>query len=328
MTIISNALQALWKTTTSSATSTQQTNNTKSTTSLNATAEDDMQTLEISSTENLSEEELIKQTYEAKIEQCKMELVSIQQEMENINTQRQSLLTQMCSPDVDITSIMSQFQKLGSAKTQLFGEIASVNANIQTLQNQMMSALGSLDSSLSQMSDTVTSYSTTLTSIPNLDTNSEVGELASQMGQAFVGVINSDAQGNAEFSPGGRSQHWCADFATTITKRAYEAKGMSIPSGFGSSAVSGLMSWGKENGIYLDTASNSNRASAIANSVKPGDLMIQKRNGTSHTGIVTKVYPDGSFDTVEGNSSDAVKNRHYSTDSAKLSGFVLMNALG
>ena len=50
--------------------------------------------------------------------------------------------------------------------------------------------------------------------------------------------------------------------------------------------------------------------------------MIQQSNGASHTGIVTKVYSDGSFDTIEGNTSDQCLARHYSASDAKLSGFV------
>lgn len=60
----------------------------------------------------------------------------------------------------------------------------------------------------------------------------------------------------------------------------------------------------------------------IVNNVQPGDVMIQQSNGASHTGIVTKVYSDGSFDTIEGNTSDQCLARHYSANDAKLSGFV------
>jgi hypothetical protein len=41
---------------------------------------------------------------------------------------------------------------------------------------------------------------------------------------------------------------------------------------------------------------------------KPGDIFLLK-NG-SHTGIVSKVYADGHFDTVEGNESDKVSHIH------------------
>ena len=50
---------------------------------------------------------------------------------------------------------------------------------------------------------------------------------------------------------------------------------------------------------------------------KPGDLAIwTKTASTGHIGIVEKVYADGSFDTIEGNSSDRVKRNHYKSQSA------------
>ena len=312
--------------------------NTLDSTNLSNVGEDELQSLEIKGddTVNLLEQqsELTMKTYQMQIEQYKLQIANIQQELKNIETERSALLYQMSDPDIDISSIISQFSSLSGKKLQAYTQIQSITSEISSTKLKMLQEALSTQASLQQansLSSLATSlegdYANTAGNIQNIDTNSEVGELAAQMGLSFVGVINSDAQGNAEFSPGGVSQAWCADFATTITKRAYEAKGMQVPSGFGSSAVAGLRSWGQSNNVYLDTASSSNKGSTIAQNVKPGDLMIQKRNGASHTGIVTKVYSDGSFDTVEGNSSDAVKTRHYTADSSVLSGFVLMNAL-
>ena len=46
----------------------------------------------------------------------------------------------------------------------------------------------------------------------------------------------------------------------------------------------------------------------------------------SHTGIVTKVYPNGTFDTIEGNvtsdGDDRVVTMHYSPYHKDISGFV------
>lgn len=300
--------------------------------------EDELQTLEIEGddTVNLLEQqsELTMQTYQMQIEQYKLQIANMQQELKNIETERSTLLYQMSDPEIDISSIISQFSSLSSKKLQAYTQIQSITSDISNTKLKMLQEAMSTQASLQQansLSSLASSlegdYANTAGNIQNIDTNSEVGQVAAQMGSSFVGVINSDAQGNAEFSPGGVSQAWCADFVTSITKRAYEAKGMQVPSGFGSSAVAGLRSWGQSNNVYLDTASNSNKANVIAQNVKPGDIMIQERNGASHTGIVTKVYSDGSFDTVEGNSSDAVKARHYTADSSVLSGFVLMNAL-
>ena len=109
----------------------------------------------------------------------------------------------------------------------------------------------------------------------------------------------------------GRNEAWCADFVTHVVKEAYKKNGKSIPSGFGSSSVEGLRQWGKNNNCYLDTTNTSNKSSVIANSVKPGDVVIFK-NGISHTGVVAEVNSDGTFKTIEGNTSDKVAYRNYS----------------
>ena len=140
--------------------------------------------------------------------------------------------------------------------------------------------------------------------------------------KSFVGRVNSDREGNRIFS-GGRSHAWCADFVTYCVKKVFGGK---LPSDFGSSAVSGLRDWGRKHGCYFE-APFSQGLSAMRNflktKVKPGDIMIEKRNGKSHTGIVTYVDPEGKyFKTVEGNASDSVKERTYQADSKTLSGFV------
>ncbi|MCM1010575.1 MAG: CHAP domain-containing protein [Fusobacterium sp.] len=138
---------------------------------------------------------------------------------------------------------------------------------------------------------------------------------------SWVGKVNNDATGNRLFS-NGKSQAWCADFVTYNTRKTFGSK---LPSSFGSSSVSGLMNWGKNNNCYLDVTSASNKADFIAQNVKVGDIMIEKRGGKSHTGIVTKVNSDGSFETVEGNTSDKVAERKYTANSSTLSGFVALD---
>lgn len=62
---------------------------------------------------------------------------------------------------------------------------------------------------------------------------------------------------------------------------------------------------------------------------KPGDLAIwTKTAATGHVGVVEKVYADGSFDVIEGNSSNRVKRNHYKSQSSvapTFNGFVKMN---
>ena len=142
---------------------------------------------------------------------------------------------------------------------------------------------------------------------------------------SFVGNVNSDREGNRIFS-GGQSRAWCADFVTYCVKKSL---GNKLPSDFGSPAVSGLRDWGIKHGCY-STAPEPRTAAAMKNylktKVKPGDIMIQKRNGRSHTGIVKSVAADGStYTVVEGNASNKVKTVTYNATNGYLSGFVSLS---
>ena len=153
--------------------------------------------------------------------------------------------------------------------------------------------------------------------------SSEFGNAVASIAQSYVGKL-SEADGSYLQVTGGRAEHWCADFVTYVVSKACEQTGKSL-NGFGSPAVANLRAWGEANGCYgsIDGMSSSQKAQWIVNNVKPGDVMIMQNN-SSHTGIVTKVYSDGSFETVERNTSDQCLNRHYSADEARLSGFVLI----
>lgn len=132
----------------------------------------------------------------------------------------------------------------------------------------------------------------------------------------YIGYKESD--GSYKKFTGGRTEAWCADFVTYVTREAFRANGKSVPAGFGSSSVAGLKQWGKKNGCYLDVSSK-NKASTIKSNVKPGDIVIFSH---SHTGVVDKVFADGSIQTIEGNTSDKVGYRKYAANNSKISGFV------
>lgn len=123
----------------------------------------------------------------------------------------------------------------------------------------------------------------------------------------YIGYNEKD--GSYKLFTNGRKEAWCADFATYVTKEALRANGKSIPSGFGSSSVAGLKSWGQKNGRYVTNVAQA----------KPGDIVIFN---WSHTGIVKNILADGTVVTIEGNTSNKVAERKYSPRSGKINGFV------
>lgn len=157
----------------------------------------------------------------------------------------------------------------------------------------------------------------------------KVRDFISDLGQSIISTAAkylgfNEANGSYKKFTGGRTEHWCADFVTYVTKEAFRRAGKAIPSGFGSPSVSGLREWGKQNGRYMQTAGKSNKASLIAQNVKPGDIIIFKEAGASHTGIVESVDSNGTIHTIEGNTSDKVARRTYSANHRTISGFIQM----
>ena len=156
---------------------------------------------------------------------------------------------------------------------------------------------------------------------------------------SFKGKVNNKREGNKLFSRG-NSQAYCADFVTYNVKKIY---GNKIPSNigcaidpttnerFGPSAVRGWQLWAQQNNCYIDMTDKKDKNSFLAKNIKPGDIMIEKRGGKSHTGIVTEVYTDNKgithFKTIEGNVSNQhkVDTRDYTADSSTLSGFIKLD---
>jgi hypothetical protein len=93
---------------------------------------------------------------------------------------------------------------------------------------------------------------------------------------------------------------WCAYFTSWL------ARGAGVPvgdhgQGFGS--VDALYAWAQKSGRAIPTSSGQDP--------KPGDLIVWDE----HIGIVESVRPDGTIQTIEGNSSDRVSRRvHHKGD--------------
>src|SRR5689334_12530312 len=87
---------------------------------------------------------------------------------------------------------------------------------------------------------------------------------------------------------------WCAYFVSWLARNAGVPVG-DHGQGFGS--VDALYAWAQKSGRAVPASSGQNP--------KPGDLIVWDE----HIGIVESVKPDGSIQTIEGNSSDRVSRR-------------------
>ena len=148
------------------------------------------------------------------------------------------------------------------------------------------------------------------------------GKALVDFAKKFMGF--NEANGSYKKFTGGRTEAWCADFVTYVVKNFAASQDKKLAGGFGSASVSGLMSWAQNHGCFKNTSnmSNSQKLDYLQNKLKPGDVIIWKSNGASHTGIVKSINADGTFTTVEGNSSDQVKSNKKSIYDSRLTGFI------
>ena len=239
--------------------------------------------------------------------------------MEYLDDQYEELKKQMSALTSQLGTA-SDLDSYQSIQGQIVQVRESMNSNRMNVYNLLVAAENQAlqqTYGTSAMATTGTAGTTTGSGISG---GTGFGNTIVSIAQSFVGKLN-ESDGSYLQVTGGRAEPWCADFVTYVVTKACEQTGKSL-NGFGSPAVRTLAAWGQSNNCYIDVVGSSNRAQTIVNNVQPGDVMIQQSNGASHTGIVTKVYADGSFDTIEGNTSDQCLPRHYSANDAKLSGFV------
>ena len=83
--------------------------------------------------------------------------------------------------------------------------------------------------------------------------------------------------------------------------------------------MQGILDWGRRNPGHFQSA---NQARQNPGSLKVGDVVVWKQNGKSHVGLLTGVNPNGTFNTIEGNTSDRVARRTHSFSSNQLTGFM------
>jgi hypothetical protein len=99
---------------------------------------------------------------------------------------------------------------------------------------------------------------------------------------------------------------WCAYFVSWAAQQAGAPIG---EQGQGMGATIAVEEWGKRTG----------RALPPGQPPQPGDLIVW---GSRHIGMVESVGPDGTINTIEGNSSDSVARRTYGRDGGGATGYV------
>ena len=248
-----------------------------------------------------------------KIDACKEKEQTLQTELETLNQEMSELEAQILKDHPTIEASMKEYQDAKKAyadfKVQSNQEVISAKDNV-------VNALNSLDEVntaiiTKQNAKIAGEYSQD--GLTDLTRNAV--ELAYQELRLGVHEDAGDNRGTMEKYGGNPGDPWCASFVSWLYGAGQPDSSSPITY---TASVSGLRDQAKEAGYYSEVGTYT---------PVPGDIMIQKSNGASHTGIVVGV-DDKYIYTIEGNSGDAVRERKYEIGSSSyqsISGWVRMN---
>ncbi|MBE7704799.1 MAG: CHAP domain-containing protein [Cyanobacteria bacterium SIG29] len=233
---------------------------------------------------------------------------TIETDLNTLKTEMSGLEEQISTEYPEIAEYMNQYNKAKQDADKYKEEQISVEkGNIQTTQNR----INEINSALSKIKDrdTVKDYM--------LDGLTEETRKAIELAYSQLGVYEDkgDNRGTMEKYGGRAGDPWCASFVSWLYGKGQEGSDSPITY---TAAVSGLRDQAQKAGYYSKVGTYT---------PVPGDIMIQKSNGASHTGIVVGV-DDKYIYTIEGNSGDAVRERKYEIGSSaysKISGWIRMN---
>ncbi|MDD3236921.1 MAG: CHAP domain-containing protein [Candidatus Gastranaerophilales bacterium] len=248
-------------------------------------------------------EELVKKRDELtkKQETLKSELDKLKETQKTIETEKNNLLSEKQKSATSLA--LNSTNPLTQTAIKNFNDIKAKYDKAQeaknTAQSDLDKAKETLETSqtkLDEKKDALNDINTQITKKESTTSSEELIENAKK----YLGY--NEANGSYKLFTNGRTEAWCADFVSYVAKETYGDK---LPEGFGSASVSGLQEWGKNNGRTVGK-----------NDVEAGQVMIQKNNGASHTGLVTSVERDSSGNitavhTIEGNTSNTVAERTY-----------------
>lgn len=217
-------------------------------------------------------------------------------------------------------------EKISQADPKLGKKIEKINSEIKEIKTQKASDVSEIDSQI-QIKEKEANKEAKQAGVNKGKAANDIGSGLVELASKYMGM--NEADGSYKLFTNGRTEAWCADFVTYVVKEYAQQQGLDLKDGFGSPSVSNLRDWAQKNGAYesIESMSSAQKSDYLKNDLQVGDIIIWKRNGKSHTGIVKSINNDGTFTTVEGNSSDQVKSNVVSINDNKLSGFIKFNKI-
>lgn len=241
-------------------------------------------------------EAIIKDNQELK--KLKDERDKIKKEYDNANQTLDSKMQEAVKKHPEISGLSSALTKYTDSKkeydTKFSSTVTNLNSEITTAKTKVNSLTQTLGVAEGKQLGNKYSYTQ----------SSGSGGSIVENARKYIGKRESDGSADIFWKKVGmnwssRSMPWCAAFVSSILLES----GVNMQGAYKNS-VAGLRAWGQKNGKYISGANANGK-------VKPGDVVIWKGGYfSSHTGIVSKVYPDGTYDTIEGNFGNKVSDNH------------------
>ena len=215
-------------------------------------------------------------------------------------------------------------KQIGEADPKLKAKMDKLTAAIDKLKTEKTSDVAEIDKKI-KTKETEQKKEAKKAGESKGKASNDIGSGLVKLASKYMGLNEKD--GSYKLFTNGRTESWCADFVTYVVKEYAKENGMSVSKGFGSPAVSNLMSWAQSKGVFDNTSkmSNNQKLSYSQKNLSVGDVIIWKSNGASHTGIVKSINKDGTLTKVEGNSSDQVKSNKKSIYDKSLTGFIKLS---
>ena len=232
----------------------------------------------------------------------------------------------------NLAKLETELNDLMTAAEEAYPDLAEYRAKYdeakKTYEEEQLKAEEAVDTALNNLAVAQNELNELNTAISKAETKSTIQEnspsgmtkltqTAVELAYSQLGVYEDagDNRGTMLKYGGRAGDPWCASFVSWLYGAGQSENESPISYTAG---VSGLRDQAVAAGYYskVDTYTP-----------VPGDIMIQKSNGASHTGIV--VGYDGEYVyTIEGNTSDAVRERKYKiggSEYQKISGWIRMN---
>ena len=283
----------------------------------------DLQTKLNNITNQISANEKKKEEAEAALKKLEEETIP---EAEKAKADEEEVLKKL---EESLAELMTAAEEKYAAK---YPELATLKTNYETakteFEKQKETAQAAVVTAVENLANAQTKLNELNTAISKAETSKTIKEnspsgmttltqTAVELAYSQLGVYEDkgDNRGTMEKYGGRPGDPWCASFVSWLYGKGQEGNESPIKYTAG---VSGLRDQAQQAGYYSKVGTYT---------PVPGDIMIQKSNGASHTGIVVGVDGDYIY-TIEGNSGNAVRERKYkigSSEYSKISGWIRMN---